>query len=378
MSFALEKTISLLLMILLGIILRGKLGKEDQKKGLKAVILDLALPAMIFVALMGIKMDSELLLLPLLILGWNVLMFALGYYGLPLIGISPQSSQHRTWLLLFPSLAPGLSCFPFIIEYLGEESLAWAALGDVGNKVFVLVISYMLAMSWYYRVHQMNSGTNLEKIKSLLWAMLKEPINLVLISALLLIGLGVNFQNLPGFFQETVGMLKDIMTPLILIFIGISVVLKWDPIKKIIAILFLRAGVSLLISGLIVSVFQFSSSAAILFAVVFPLSSASFWPFAHMAAVTQLESGQGEIIRKKTFDMELAINILAVSLPFSTLLILGIFSTGEYFTIPSHILSLGGIFIAIPLVPKLFQALRGLDWEWNTAKSPSLKNSASK
>jgi hypothetical protein len=372
MSFALEKTLSLLLMILLGIFLRGKLGKEDQKKGLKVVILDLALPAMIFVALLGIKMDSELLLLPLLVLAWNGVMFAVGYYVLPWMGIAPHSPQHRTWLLLFPSLAPGLSCFPFIIEYLGEEALAWAALGDVGNKFFVLVFSYLLAMSWYYRVHSLNSGTSRDKVKSLLLAMLKEPINLVLLAALVLLSLGLNLESLPGFLQETVGMVKDLMTPMILLFIGISVVLKWNPIKKIISVLFLRAGISLLISGLLISLFPFSSSAAVLFAVVLPLSSASFWPFAHMAAVTQLESAHSEPLRKKTFDMELAINVLAVSLPFSTLLILGIFSAGDYFVNPSAVLGLGAVLIAVPLLPKFFSWARNLEISLET-KRPSLK-----
>ena len=53
-------------------------------------------------------------------------------------------------MMLLPSLAPGLSCFPFIIVYLGDEYLALAALADVGNKIFVLILLYMLAMHWYH------------------------------------------------------------------------------------------------------------------------------------------------------------------------------------------------------------------------------------
>jgi hypothetical protein len=372
MSFALEKTLSLLLMILLGIFLRGKLGKDEHKKGLKVIILDLALPAMIFVALLGIDMKGSLILLPALVLVWNLFMLGISYFILPLFGMSANGTEHRTWMMLFPSLAPGLSCFPFITEYLGEEALAWAALGDVGNKIFVLVITYLLAMSWYYRLHQINSGTNIQKIKSLLITMVKEPINLVLLSAMILLSIGWNLESLPGPLQSLTTMLKDLMTPLILLFIGISVILKWNPLRKIISMLLVRAGISLLISGLIIGMVQFSDPVLALFVVVFPLSSASFWPFAHMAAVTQLESNGSGLSSRKTFDMDLAINILAVSLPLSTLLILGVFSAGTYFVNPLAVLALGGVLIAIPVVPRILSWVRNLEFNLEP-KRPSLK-----
>jgi malate permease and related proteins len=372
MSFALEKTLSLLLMILLGIFLRGKLGKDEHKKGLKVIILDLALPAMIFVALLGIDMKGSLILLPALVLVWNLFMLIISYFILPLFGMSANGTEHRTWMMLFPSLAPGLSCFPFITEYLGEEALAWAALGDVGNKLFVLVITYLLAMSWYYRLHQINSGTNSQKIKSLLITMVKEPINLVLLSAMILLSIGWNLESLPGPLQSLTTMLKDLMTPLILLFIGISVILKWNPLRKIISMLLVRAGISLLISGLIIGMVQFSDPVLALFVVVFPLSSASFWPFAHMAAVTQLESNGAGLSSRKTFDMDLAINILAVSLPLSTLLILGVFSAGTYFVNPLAVLALGGVLIAFPVVPRILSWARNLEFNLEP-KRPSLK-----
>lgn len=373
MFLGLEKTVSILLLILLGYFLRGKLIQEDHKKGLKVVILDLALPAMIFVALLGIRMDSELLLLPVAVLAWNGVMLGVSYWILPLLGIDSNSAQHRTWMLLFPSLAPGLSCFPFIIEFLGEEALAWAAIGDVGNKLFVLVISYLLAMSLYYRIQRLGAQSNKEKVKSLLLAMLKEPINLVMISSILLLSFGFNLSSLPEFLKSPVVMLKDMMTPLILLFIGVSVVLKWKSIQKIFSILMFRAGISLLISGMILTFFPISNSTVILFLLVFPLSSASFWPFAHMAGIAKLENQTQS--SRKTFDLELAINILAVSLPFSTILILSILTGGKYFLSPMPVLTLGGILIALPFLPKVWALLKTLSFDFETEKRPSLKDS---
>lgn len=377
MPVAIQTSLSLLLMILLGFFLRSKLDTDAHRKGLKVVILDLALPAMIFVALLGIKMDAELLILPVLVLVWNGVMLGAGYFGLPWMGVERNSAQHRTWLMLLPSLAPGLSCFPFLIEYLGEEALAWGALADVGNKVYVLIFSYLIAMTWFYRVHKLGQRSKGEKVKQLLLAMLKEPINVVLIIAMVLLSLGWNMASLPGFLGKSILSLKDVMTPLILLFIGISVVLKRKQIQSIFNLLILRAGISLVFSGLLISFFSFSSSSAILLAVVFPLSSCSFWPFAHMSAVRQLELGSNQESDSKTFDLELGINILAVSLPFSTLMILGIFSAGEYFTLPVNVLGFGGLLILLPIISKVISWLRTMDFSIELPKNQDLKNSPS-
>ncbi|WP_111669603.1 AEC family transporter [Algoriphagus litoralis] len=375
MPLAIQTSLSLLLMILLGFSLRKKLDSDAHRKGLKVIILDLALPAMIFVALLGIKMDAELLILPVLVFVWNGVMVLAGYVGLPWMGVDRNSPQHRTWLMLWPSLAPGLSCFPFLIEYLGEEALAWGALADVGNKIYVLICAYLLAMTWYYRVHALGKRSNGQKVKQLLIAMLREPINVVLILAIVLLGLGWNMDSLPGFIGKSIVSLKDIMTPLILLFIGMSVILKWKQIQSIFSLLMLRAGVSLLFSGLLISFFSFSSSSAILLAVVFPLSSCSFWPFAHMSAVRQLEIASEEGKSRKTFDLELGINILAVSLPFSTLLILGIFSSGDYFTEPSQVFALGGLLVMLPILTRLISWIKTLDFSMDYSKNQNLKNS---
>ncbi|WP_373398872.1 hypothetical protein V8V91_04070 [Algoriphagus halophilus] len=249
MSIALQKTCSLLLLILIGFLLKNRLVKDEHKKGLKTIILDLALPAMIFVALLKIEVDSELMFLPLLILVWNVTMLFTSKFILPLLGFSKDSAEMRTWLLMIPSLAPGLSCFPFLLEYLGEDALAWGALADIGNKVYVLIFSYLLAMGWYYKHMGLGSRSNGQKVKELILSMFQEPINLVILVALLLLSFGLRLENLPGFISESILMLKDVMTPLVLLFIGVSVILKREQIQSIASVLILRAGFSLVLSA---------------------------------------------------------------------------------------------------------------------------------
>lgn len=79
MNFALQNTLELLLIIGLGLLLQKKIAKEDLK-GVKTVILSVALPAVIFVALLKIKLESSLLIFPVLALSFNLIMLAASKY----------------------------------------------------------------------------------------------------------------------------------------------------------------------------------------------------------------------------------------------------------------------------------------------------------
>jgi predicted permease len=357
MSIALEKTLSLILLIGIGILLQQKLQSEDQKKGLKTLILTLALPAMIFVALMKIEINPDLLLLPVLALGFNLVMIFLTRISMPAFGISKGSPEMRTLVLLIPSLAPGLTCFPFVAEYLGDDLLAWAALADIGNKFFVLIFAYLLAMSWYYKAQQLQSRSVKDKIHELLLAMLSEPINLVMIVAIVLLSFGLHMDSLPVFLSASIVMLKDMMTPLVLVFIGIAVVFKWSQLRTIFSLLLFRAGITFLITGLFLWLVPGLSASAALLAVVFPQSAVSFWPYAHMSAIRKMELALGS--GRKTFDLELGINVLAISMPLSTLLILGVFTMGNFWIVPTHVLVLGGALTGISLLPKAIKLAAG-------------------
>lgn len=340
MNPAVQKTLSLIILLLIGFFLRKKFQDPAKQNGLKTLILTVALPAIIFVALLKAEINPDLLALPFLTLGFNFILFFMLKYLLLIFGLEKNSPTYKTYLLLFPSLAPGLSCFPFLIEYLGDDALAWGALADIGNKFFVLIFAYMLAMNWFIRNYPNSNNGTRAKIKSLLMSLINEPINVVMALALMLLGMGIHMENLPQFLASAVGNLSSLMTPLVLIYIGIAVIFNWKQIKKITGLLFLRSGITFVLSGLIVVFVPSLSYPAILVLVAFPQSAISFWPFAHMSAFVGMEQKM-EDNKKRTFDLELAVNILAVSLPFSTALMLGIFSFGEAFTSPILLFSIG-------------------------------------
>ena len=84
----------------------------------------------------------------------------------------------------------------------------------------------------------------------------------------------------------------------------------------------------------------------------FGLSACSFWPFAHISAVGSQEEDLAD--GQKTFDGTFSINILALSFPLSTALILGVLSSGNTFYGILPLLILSGVLLFLGFIPVIF------------------------
>lgn len=357
MNIALQKTLGMLLLILIGLFLQKKIISKEGLSGTKVLILSVALPATIFVALLKIQLNISLIILPVLALAFNLIMFGASKLSLVFFDVPANSNTKRTLMMLLPSLAPGLSCFPFIMEFLGEEELAMAALADVGNKIFVLIILYIVAVHWYHKlIHQKNSDKGESKIKGLLLSMLQEPINMVIIVALIMLVFGFSLQSFPGFLESSILRMSAIMTPLVLLFIGMAVKIKKKEFYLVFTLLLWRSGLAFLLSAIAIFMIPAITPALALLVIVFPQSSVSFWPYAHMTAVGKLEEKEGT--SSHTFNTEFGLAVLACSLPFSTILILGVFNFQKFFINPVYLLLAGIILIATSFLPKLTRQVR--------------------
>lgn len=358
MQIAFQKTIVFIVFIFIGILLKFKFKTKDEVSGIKKIILNLALPATIFIALLGVKIKLNLLLLPLLALVLNLLLFWGFPYILPLLGVKKGTPEFRTARILLPSLAPGLSCFPFVLEFLGEDYLAMAAMSDLGNKLFVLLFLYLVAMRWYFGIHEKKQENGPGKITSMLKVMISEPVNLFIVAALVLLGLGITMDSIPFIIREPLQKLSVIMTPLVLLFIGLAVRIKRKQFFQIFSMLILRAGFVFLLCGIFVVVTGMQTMNHILLILAFGSSACSFWPYAHIASVESLEKET----ERKTFQSNFAINILALSFPLSTVLVLGILNSGTMFSAPFPIFLMAILLILLglllPLIPKLVKSLK--------------------
>lgn len=381
MSDAFIKTISLLLLIVIGYFFQKRIRGKEQSEGIKTLILSLALPATILIALLQINFQSDLMIIPVMSLAFNILMYLL-IDKLPLQPIfNIPINQYRTLIMLIPSLAPGLSCFPFIMEYSGQGPLAMAALADVGNKIFVLIISYTIAMKWFYEVNKEHSGSRKSKTKDLVMSMVNEPVNIVIVVAIIMLSFGLTYDSFPKALSLSIDRLSIMMTPLVLLFIGLSMRLTWAQVKTILSFLFFRSGIAFAMSGAVLYFFPVSDVPTMLLIIVFPQSACSFWPYAHMAAVGQIENKLPGDRREKTFDQDFAMNVLACSMPFSVILIMVIYASGDFFARTAPIFMSAGIFLlmaaAIVLFSsKLFTIYRSQALDI-TAETESEKNPAS-
>jgi cytochrome c biogenesis protein CcdA len=174
-----------------------------------------------------------------------------------------------------------------------------------------------------------------------------------MIAALVLLGFGYNYKSVPPIVADLFDKTSAMMTPLVLIFIGLAVQLKKGNKRLVFSILAFRSGITLLFSALVIKLLQITDPTMVLIATVIPQSSASFWPFAHISAFNAKEDSLNLPKEKRTFNLELAVLILAFSLPFSTLLILGILSAGKLFVNPTVTVAAGFILILLGTVPNL-------------------------
>ncbi len=355
MDLTIQKTFTFVLFILIGVLLKLKFKSKEEITGIKKIILNLALPATIFIALLGIKIDAGLMMLPVLALLLNSILFMVFPYVLPVIGIKKNTPEFRTARLLVPSLAPGLSCFPFVSEFLGETYLANAAMADLGNKIFVLIILYLVAMNWHYRLQSQTEKNNRVKLKSLVLAMISEPVNIFIVIALIFISLGLSMESLPIFISDTLERLSLIMTPLVLLFIGLAVSIRKKQLPKLLSLLLLRAGAVVFLCGVLVVTVGLTSQNTILLLLAFALSACSFWPFAHISVVDAKETKVSK--KQRTFHPRFAINILALSFPLSTALILGILSSGSLFSSRPAIFTLSGTLLLFGAIPSIVKAI---------------------
>lgn len=345
-----QTSLSLLLLMMLGYVFREKIKSREQREGVRTIILSLALPATIFIALIKIDFSLELLIVPVLALIFNLIMYGL-VSKLPVQSLfNIPDNQYRSLVLLIPSLAPGLSCFPFILEYSGEGTVAIAALADLGNKIFVLIIAYVIAMKWYFHANQELEGTRKVNVKDVLISLVNEPVNLVIAVAVIMLSIGLSYDSLPGFLRMSIDKVSLLMTPLVLLFIGISIRLTWQQVRTIFSFLFFRSGIAFLVSGFILLVLPVHDLATALLIVVFPQSACSFWPYSHMAAVSALES-KNNSGKERMFDLDFTMNVLGCSMPFSVILILLIYSSGNIFTEVSRVFTMAIVFLVIAFVP---------------------------
>lgn len=342
----LQKAIALILLIIAGYLLKPKFKDPAAVGAIRNFILNAALPATIFLSTIEIDTKLDLVVLPSFALVINLAFMVMGCGVAWLLMRDAEKAKTRAMILLFPSLAPGLTVYPFIEQFLGRQGLAWAALADMGNKLFVLVGLYAVAIYWYQQNATQNSQSSVKfQWKSIAIFLLTEPVNIAIVLGFLI----ASFQAsgfLPLALSDAIRKLAACATPLILFYVGISFNPKAFQFGTLSMVLLARTAVGFLISAATIALLKPTSVEALTLFVALPQASCSLWPLLHATKINTQRSltvtSPGIDARPVFFDTEFATSLLAMSFPFSILVLLVIFSSGQFFQSPTH-LSLAGM-----------------------------------
>ena len=345
MNLGLQKVIPLLLLIVVGYLLRGKFQQPAAGGAIKNLIINAALPATIFLSVINIDTKLGLFALPALALVLNFYLLFIGLLVAPFVIKPEEKARFFSFILMFPALAPGLTAYPFIEEFLGSKSLAWAALADVGNKLFILVGLYALALYWYQKVSSASPNYS-EQLKMLGLVFFGEPANAAIILAFLLMGFNLTVDDLPKPLFEIIPKLAACTTPLILFFVGISFNPKTFNLKTVLSVLFVRAGAGFWFSAGAIAFLKPDPTTTAL-AVILPQSGCSMWPFLHatqMNARRQPSSEKDKPPTPQIFDTEFALGLLTISIPFSICVNLIVCSSRNFLSLPLNLGLVGTAF----------------------------------
>lgn len=344
-NLGLQKVIPLLLLIGIGYLLKGKFQQPAAAGAIKNLIINAALPATVFLSVIDIDKKLGLFSLPALALLLNFSLLFVGFLVARLVIDPEEKAQIRSLILMFPSLAPGITAYPFIEEFLGRKTIALAALADVGNKLFILVGLCAVAMYWHQQVSSY-SPNYASQLKQIGFVLMGEPANAAIILGFLLLTFNLTVNDLPQPIFEFIPKLAACTTPLILFFVGISFNSKSFKLQTVLSILLARSAAGFWFSAVLITLLKPDSITAAL-AVILPQSGCSLWPFLYasqMNARGQPSSEKDKLPNPSTFDTEFALGILTTSIPFSICVILSVCSFREFLSFPLHLGLVGLVF----------------------------------
>ncbi len=126
--------------------------KEEYAEGLTRVILNITLPAVVLRGLSNFTVRGEYFLLPLALLAYSLVIFALS-----LVYIKKRRSSSNVPLLQIALLGYniGLFAYPIIEAIYGAEGLSYAIIIDLGNALVIFGLAYIICV---YNAHRKGEG----------------------------------------------------------------------------------------------------------------------------------------------------------------------------------------------------------------------------
>lgn len=247
MTLVLLKIAPVLLLIGLGVWLRWKqfvspLGIQAIKK----IVMDIALPALLFVTFLQTELKSEVFLLSAVVFVASSITFGMGFVLRKI-----QRISNPFYPSLFATYLTGPIGFPLFIAYFGSENFYRLAILDVGNSLFLFTVLTVFLST----VSCDMKSVEKKSVSTFLKNIVKAPLALGTFFgiAFSVMGIGAAMeQHLVGVaLLDFLQMLGGITVPTMLLVVGFELPFQFQNVKSVLLAVLLRMTMMLFLAYLI-------------------------------------------------------------------------------------------------------------------------------
>ena len=204
--------------------------KREDIEGLKKIILNIAIPAVLFLSFSRLDFSPGFIPVILVVLMINLILFWLGVLLYKLTG-----SRHRILPLLLSTMNFALIGIPLYEAVFGVENLHHYTMLGIGNEIYGWFIFFFM-FRWFLTKGKSRGGINKGFIKSpIVWGII-----LGCLFSILGLNPGASENALVLGICETLSAAAGVTTPLILIFIGFNISIKLSHLKQGLGLVALR------------------------------------------------------------------------------------------------------------------------------------------
>lgn len=229
-----QEFLYIIIIIALGYLLkRLTILKEKDGEVISKIIFKISLPALVLVTFDSVKIETSLILLPVIVLIYGLITACLG-----VLVFKNEDRELKGSFLMLSGFNVGLFAFPLVFAIWGMEGLTYFSMFDVGTSFVVFGIAYILGSYFSAEGLKLKPKEILKKLgKSI-------PLMTYLIASIL------NFSHiqLPDTIIHVASTISKANMPLSLLLLGLYLNFKLDKqfIKPMLKFLTFRYGLGLL------------------------------------------------------------------------------------------------------------------------------------
>jgi predicted permease len=230
-----QEFLYIIIIITLGYLLK-RLNVLQEKDGevIAKIIFKITLPALVIVTFDSVKIETSLILLPIIVLIYGLIIAFLGL----IIFKKEERELKGSFLMLTSGFNVGLFAFPLVYAMWGIDGLTYFSMFDVGTSFVVFGIAYILGSYFSEEGLKLNPIEILKKLSKSI------PLMTYIIASIL------NFSHiqLPDMIINVASTISGANMPLSLLLLGLYLNFKFEKqfIKPILKFLTFRYGLGLL------------------------------------------------------------------------------------------------------------------------------------